>query len=136
MPPIDIHYAAVLAAAASNMVIGTLWYSKVLFGKQWMTLIGKTEEQIKKGNPAKAMAGTAVAAFVMAYVMAHMVDFTRATTMSGGLQAGFWLWLGFVATVGTNSVFFEGKSWKLYALNMGYYLVSLLVMGAILAVWA
>ena len=48
---------------------------------------------------------------------------------------GFWNWLGFVAPVTLGSVLWEGKSPKLWVLNNGYYLVSLIVMGVILALW-
>ncbi len=41
----------------------------------------------------------------------------------------------FVATVTLGSVLYEKRSFSLYALNNGYQLVSLVVMGAVLAVW-
>lgn len=50
-------------------------------------------------------------------------------------MAGFWNWLGFVAPVTLGAVLWEGKHWKLWFLNNGYYLVTLLLMGAVLALW-
>jgi hypothetical protein len=47
------------------------------------------------------------------------------------MAVGFWTWLGFVAVSTIGTVTFERKP----SLNNGYTLLSLLMMGAILAVW-
>ena len=78
----------------------------------------------------------AVASLLMAYVLLLFVNYTGATTALEGAQAGFWAWLGFIAPTQLAMVLWEGKSWSLYFLNVAYYLVSLVVMGIILAVWA
>jgi hypothetical protein len=130
---------AVIVAAVIPMVVGMLWYSPVLFAKKWMALIGKTEEEIKKEGPGKAYALSFIASIVMAYVMAHLVTysstFTGSTGIAAGLETGFWSWLGFVVTTNSASVLFEFKPRGLYFINMGYQLVSMLLMGALLGVW-
>ena len=99
--------------------------------------MGKSEaelEEMKKGAP-RAYALSFLGAVVMSYVLAHIADYTQVTTVAAGAQAGFWLWLGFVVTTNLASVVFEGRPTGLYLINAGYYLVTLVVMGAILAVW-
>lgn len=143
MPQVDINYLAVLVAAIMSMAIGSFWYSPKGFGKQWMALSGITPDKIEAAK-AKGMQKTYAIAFVgslvMSYVLAHALVFASAylqvSGMAAGLMAGFWNWLGFIAPVTLGSVLWEGKPWKLYVLNNAYYIVSLLVMGAILAVWA
>ncbi len=138
MPTVDINYLAVLVAALASYVLGALWYSPVLFGKLWMKLSNldpKNMDAAKKHMVRGYVLGF-VAALVMSYILAHWVDYAEATTISGGLQAGFWAWLGFVATVTLGSVLWENKPFKLYLLNNAYNLVSLLLMGALLAMWA
>ncbi len=133
----DINYLAVLVAAVASMVIGFLFYGP-LFGKFWIALMGFTKEQLDAGK-AKGMSKSYALGFlgslVTSYVLARFVAYTGAGGISGGLQTGFWAWLGFVATVALGSILWEGKSWKLYGLNMGYQFMNLLAMGAILAVW-
>jgi len=72
----------------------------------------------------------------MAYVLAHATVFGIAYTGIGGAVGGmlgaFYYWLGFAVPLTAGSYLWEGKSIKLWVLNAGYYLVSLLVMGAIL----
>ena len=137
MPTFEINYLAVLVSAVAGFVIGALWYS-VLFGKAWMKLSGmdkkKIEKEKKKGMAKSYAAGFAVLV-VMAFVLAHFVDMAEAATVLEGAQAGFWAWLGFVATIMLNKVLWEGKPFKLYLLDAAHYLVVLLAMGSILAVW-
>jgi hypothetical protein len=68
-------------------------------------------------------------------VLAHVIRFAGATTVLQGLAVGFFVWLGFVAVVTIGTVTFERKPIRLFLLNNGYLLLSLLAMGAILAVW-
>jgi len=136
MAEIIINYVAVLGAAIADMVLGFLWYG-LLFSKKWMELMKidlKKMEGMKKGM-GKKYAVTFISSLVMAFVLAHFVDFASAGTAMQGAQVGFWAWLGFIATQTLGSVLWEGKSEELYFLNNAYHLISLLVMGVILAVW-
>ena len=138
-PPVDINLAAVFGAAIASMVLGFLWYGP-LFGKQWMSLMGwkklsKAQMDKMKEAGKKSYALAFIGALVMSYVLAHFVDYTGAVTAVEGAQTGFWVWFGFVATVMLGMVLWEGKPWKLYYLNAAYQLVSLLVMGVLLAIW-
>ena len=36
----NINYMAVIVSAAANFLLGWLWYSPMLFGKQWMKMMG------------------------------------------------------------------------------------------------
>mgnify|MGYP001614354345 FL=1 len=139
LPQPDLNFWAVLVAALCNMVLGFSWYG-FLFGKAWMKEMGidklsKKETATMKEKDKKSMWMAAGAALLTTYVMSHFVDYLEAATVSEGLQLGFWLWLGFVAPIMLGIVLWEGKSWKLYAINVSYWLVVLLIMGSILAVW-
>ena len=139
VPVVDVNYIAVLVAAIVSMIIGALWFSPVLFGKMWMQLSGMTDKKLqeaKKKGIGKSYIIMFVATLVMGYVLAHAVQYTQAKTIMEGMQAGFWMWLGCIATVMVGMVLWDKKPVKLYLLLVAHYLVSLLVMGAILAVWS
>jgi hypothetical protein len=87
------------------------------------------------GAMAKTTVGSFIGAVVMSYVLALVVDWMGATTLGAGVAAGFWVWLGFVATVTLNSILYERRPVALYVLNNAYYLVALAVAGALFAVW-
>lgn len=134
MTQVDFNWTAIVVAALLNMVIGFLWYSKALFAKQWMKAIGKTEAELKAGGNNAAYGLTMIGAIVMATVLSCIVDYAGAFTAGEGAKLGFVVWIGFVATTYLSLKIFEGRSWELYWINTGYYLVSLVAMGAVLAV--
>lgn len=142
MIEVSINYWVILGAAVASMTLGALWYGP-LFGKQWIAYMGWTHEQLqamkKRGGMTKLYAIAFVGSLVMSFVLANAVVFvgvyTHATGIYAGLMAGFWGWLGFVAPVTLGAVLWEGKSWRLWILNNGYNLLSLLLMGTILAFW-
>ena len=131
----EINYWAVLVSAVVGFGIGSVWYMPRAFGSQWMALIGKTQADIKMSFNSTLFGKTFVATLIMVYILAHFVDYAGATTPGQGALTGWWLWLGFVATIMFINVLYENKPLKLWAINAGYQLVVLIVVGAILATW-
>ena len=138
---VPINYMAVLGGAVVSMVLGSLWYGP-LFGKAWIALSGMSEKQMamaKEKGMGSSYALMFVGSLVMSFVLAHALVFAsaylKADGISAGLTAGFWNWLGFIAPVTLSTVLWDKKPWKLWILNNGYHLTSLLLMGALLAVW-
>src|SRR5437899_2301190 len=140
MEAVPINYISVLIAAVVSMPLGFLWYGP-LFGKQWMKLSGMSKEKInaaKKSGKANMGYGLMfVGSLVMAYVLAHSLVFAssylKVTGVPAGVMAGFWSWLGFIGPVTMGSVLWDGKPWKLWLINNGYYIILLPLMGVILA---
>ncbi len=136
---ISINYLSVFIAAVAQMVVGFLWYGPV-FGKKWMELSGISPEKMKAGQSSgmgKSYAIMFIGSLLTSYILAHALIFAEAYLQVSGLSAGLMVgalnWLGFVAPVTVGAVLWEGKPWMLWVLNSGFYLFSLLVMGAILA---
>jgi ABC-type multidrug transport system permease subunit len=135
---VQVNYVAVLFAVVASMVVGFAWYSPVLFGKQWMKLMGLTKENMESAKKEMGkMYGisfviTIVTAFVLTHVMAMSENFFHYPRLQTGLISAFWMWLGFVMPVQVTDVLFGGRKWNLFAINTGYQLASLLAMGAVL----
>lgn len=136
---IAINYWAVIVAAIVNIVLGFIWYGPLL-GKPWMKLSGinvdtKPSSKVMTMNMIIMIIGS----FLMAWVLDHALIFGNAylqtSGVSAGLMVGFFNWLGFVAPITIGSVLWENKSWSLWFINAGYYLVSFCLMGVILAAW-
>jgi len=138
LPAIDLNYWAVLVSAVASMVIGALWYSPILFGNIWMNLMKIDPKNIDKMKD-KGMGKYYFTAFngslIMSFVLAVLVDYAGAVTVSDALMLGFLIWLGFSVTVLLNSVLWEGKPVKVYLINIFQLLVSLLIMSTILTLW-
>jgi uncharacterized protein DUF1761 len=134
MKDIPINFLALLVAAVVKLVVGAIWYAPPVFGKHWLALSGVSEAQMKAGL-ARAMAVDFVASLVMAFVLVHAVVYAGAATAGQGAIVGFFNWLGFVAAVTLAQVVYEQRPFRLFLINNGALLISLLIMGAILAVW-
>lgn len=134
----EVNYLAVLVSAVIMMAIGAFWYSPAGFGKTWAALMGWTSpEKIKamQQGATKSYIGGFIGALLTSYVLAQFVFLAGATTIVTGATVGFWAWLGFIATTQLGAILWENKPSKLFALNTGYSFVTLLIAGAILALW-
>lgn len=132
-----INWWAVIVAGVAQWLIGWVWYGH-LFKKQWLALSGINQDpaKMKEGMP-KAMIGGLTSGIVMGAVLAmilRVIPVDQLTTSYVVILAAV-LWLGFIATTMINSFLYEQKPFTLFAINSSYYLVSLIVMGLILAAW-
>jgi hypothetical protein len=158
----EINFLALLAAAASTLVIGFIWYNPKVFGTIWMKESGTTEDKMKEANMALIFGMAVFYAFLMAMVLqfltihqwgaigmiggdaanakpsftAFMNDYgTAFRTFKHGMLHGFISGL-FLALpiVGTNALF-ERRSWKYTLISGGYWIVCFMVMGGIICAW-
>jgi hypothetical protein len=136
MASIQVNIIAVLVCAMISFLLGGLWYSPLLFAKKWVSLLGKTpEELMQASNPI--MYGIAfLTGTVTCLAMAYVVQYAGASTLSTGAEIGVMCWFGFAgATSYNNQVNFVQKPRALWAIDSGYNLASFVISGAILAVW-
>lgn len=133
MENVNINFVAVIAAALSMFLIGGVWYSPILFGKQWLKEMGKDESFLDTGNPKVIFGGSFVLALIMAFNLAGFVSSYQSWTwgLIGGVLAG----LGWVALSIGVIYLFERRSIKMFLINAGYMVISYSVMGLILGLW-
>ena len=133
-----IKYLAVLVATLVHYILGGLWYSPLLFGNKFLQFINWPPDKVTEmGNQShvKELLIAFVMSLVMVYILAHFVQYTKATTAMGGIQTAFWLWLGFVVTTQAATVIFEQRHLGLYLLNVSYQLVGISLAAVIMAKW-
>jgi len=99
----------------------------------WRKEMGIMEGSSMAGM-GKTLIGGFVATLVLVYVLALSINAHSITTTAGALTLAFWIWLGFIATVMSNMIWYEKKSWTLYCINVFHYLVAILVAAAVL-IW-
>ncbi|MEQ8242359.1 DUF1761 domain-containing protein [Fulvivirga sp.] len=127
----SINWLAIVVATLLTFVLGAIWYGP-LFGKRWMAENGFTEEDLKNANMAKIY-GTA---FVLEFIMTvNLAFFLNGLSVQEGLMYGFATGFGWVAmAIGVNYLFAR-KSMMLWFIDGFYFVVSFLIMGAILTAW-
>jgi hypothetical protein len=136
---VPINYWALLIGVVVNVILGSLWYGP-LFRKPWMEMSGITMESINQNKKMSVgmsygimMLGSIIMAYVLWHALVFASYFTKTTGVPAGLMVGVWNWLGFIAPATLGIVLWEGKPWKLWMINAGYYLVALCLMGVIFA---
>lgn len=136
---IEVNYTAVLLAAVVSMIVGAVWY--VLFGKLLQKIRPlSAAEQLEFKKQMKVTFGVGfLLTLLMSEVLFHFVAMTQSITHLGLVQSGlataFFIYLGFVMPVQATHIIFGnygklGKKFKLFAINTGGQLVSLLAMAA------
>ena len=126
---------ALLIAAAARMVIGMLWYSRLLFGKKWMTLIGKTQSEMNKEGATKMYLLEAGASLLIAYVLERVLVAFQVKTIAEAVLTALWLGVAFMMMGSLGDYLFLKRPKALYFINNGYQVVSLIAMAIILVKW-
>ncbi len=129
----EVNIWAIIVSAILCMAIGTLWYSPLLFGKLWLSLTGNKEPDMK--DAPKIYLGAFINSLVMSFILATLIYWIGANTWRDGALVGFLVWLGFNATAHFSGVLWEKKPIKLCLLHTANMLITLLVIGALLAWW-
>lgn len=135
---IQVSIIGVILAAVSAIIIGSAWYSPPLFGKSWMKLIGTTDQEMKrKMGPAAFVLFVAalLTAFMLALFMGYMHSFTGSSWMTAGINTALLAWAGFALTTIFAHGVFDPRGKKVLYINAANRLVTLLVMGVILALF-
>jgi hypothetical protein len=128
----------ILVASIVAFGIGALWYSPILFGKEWMALMKIKESDVaaaKEGGMAKLYLAQFVMTLVSFGVLAFLLANTASRTAGDGIFMGLIVWVGFVLPTGVSSLLWEKRPLKLVLINTLSVLVNLLVGGAIVGAW-
>jgi hypothetical protein len=131
-----INYLAVLIAAVAGWVAGAVWY--MAFAKPWMAAVGTTREQIEASRTRPGASLPFVFAFaacvIMAWVLAGLIGHLGLgqVTLRNGVISGLFCWLGFVITTMLVNNSFARRSRMLLLIDGGFWLVVLVLMGAII----
>ncbi len=140
---LKINFLAILVAMVVNFILGFIWFTP-LFGKAWGKEMG-FHSDVKPDNSVmlKGMAFSLIGNLLFAGVLAHNIaawQFVPGVKdmgpFSNALTAAFFTWLGFYLPGELGATVWEQHSWKLFGINTGYHLASLLVVASILTYWS
>ena len=133
----SLNYLAIIVGIIINQVLGAAWYRT--WGKPWMADVGITMEDVE------AMKGTSqqwlpfvvaiASALVFTFVLALLIQGMGADGAVDGLILGLLVAVGFIVTAFATTYSFEGRSLRLFLINIGYPLISYAVIGILLAAW-
>ena len=117
---IGIILAAVCAFAASS-----LWYSPVLFGKQFLALSGVAASATPDGLK---IAAEILRNLLLAFVISGLLARQEANRLRAALGLAAILWLGFPFTLLSGSVLWQNVPTELGLIHCGDWLLKILLM--------
>jgi hypothetical protein len=124
----NINFLGAIAGAVSAMVLGAIWYSPWMFAGRWQALIGKSDEELT--NPVVAMLLAAVMFILMGAGMSWIIP--DDSSIGVGLMWGFIAFWAFALPTTIINGVFERRPWALMAIFLGYMLISILAMAALI----
>jgi hypothetical protein len=135
MPTVRHNPAAIAVATLIYFFLGPAWFT--LFLNPWLTGTGRTMAELKaSGAPlwlgyVVALVMTAILAIALSWV----IQATGPQTAARGATIAAALWFGFVFTTWATEYAFEARGIPILAINTGYALVGMLLMGLVLGGW-
>ena len=133
---LGMYAGGILNAAMFYALFGFLWYG-VFFRIPYMKWRYPDDE---KRPPwivysLRVFIVHIILGVIISMVLGIFIRFIYAMTFIEGAEAGVWVWAGFVFTLGLRRLIFDKYPFRLFLINGGNALISLTVMGGVLAVW-
>ena len=135
MSNIRLNWIAILVAAIAAFIFEALWFS--VFMKEWLAGIGRTMEWLVASglNPSIQYAVAILCSIVTATVLSICIQASGKQTAARGVLCAVVLWAGFIVTSWAKAYIFEVRGFEIYFIYTGYYLIELVLMGAIVGAW-
>lgn len=134
MHHLHFNYLALLVSALILWFLGAFWYSPIAFAKPWIAIIGRKSGEKPKGL-AVGMIASLIGDLLVAFILCHFVAWSHSDTFAAGAFVGFISWVGFVVGPLYPQSVYEGRPFAYFAINSGYWLVGLVIVGGLLAAW-
>ncbi len=135
MSNIRLNWVAILVAAIASFIFEALWFS--VFMNEWLAGIGRTREWLVGTglNPAVQYATAIICSIIVAAVLSICIQATGKQTARRGILCAVVIWFGFIATSWAKAYIFEVRTFQIYFIYTGYYLIELMLIGAIVGAW-
>ena len=132
---IQQNYLAIVVAAIACFLFEAAWYSYFL--QAWIDGIGRTREWLMASGVSPNIQYTTalVCAAIIAAAISSVTQLTGPQTALRGMRVASLMWLSCVMTTWATEYVFEVRTYKLFAINTGFWLVGMLLMGAIVGGW-
>jgi len=130
-----VNLLSVVLAAVLGWLFGALWFQPFAFGPTWQSLLLTSAEDRKKGQ-TKALVSTLVIYLVIAYGLALYLKALHLSGAADGALQGFLIGAFFTATNGGVMTLFRAEPFTLFFIEYGGQVVTMVLMGAIVGIWA
>jgi hypothetical protein len=132
----QVNWLAVLVATLAYFMLGALWYSKILFGAKWASLVklDMNNPDLKKGM-GKMMAGSFVLMLIVCTGLALLIVKFDFIGLGAGIRMGMLTGLCFATTAVSITYIYENKPSGLYLITNGYHVLGHVIAAIIIVLW-
>ena len=130
MSNIRLNWVAILVAAIASFLFEALWFS--VFMNEWLAGIGRTREWLTTATgvtPAVQYAVAILCSVIAAAILSICIQASGEHTARRGILCAAVIWFGFIATSWAKAYIFEVRTFQIFAIYTGYYLIDLILMG-------
>jgi len=134
-PRVRNNYLAIAVAAVASILFLAIYYT--VFLDVWLNGIGRDRVWLA-GNGASQLlqsAAAMLAGILLATLISCLTQLTGAQTAVRGMKVAAALWIGCVLPIGATETVFEVRSYSVFALNLVFWFLAMLLMGAIVGAW-
>lgn len=134
MTHFDVNWIAILLAMVASMTLGMGWY--MWLAKQWMSALGKTEEEIRASSSVTPFIWAAGCQLVIAYFIAMLTPTLMETVnVYNAVIVGAHMWFGFIMTAMIINHRYQDHKWSLTIIDGGYMLGVVIVQGIVIGLF-
>jgi len=143
----EINILPIIVAALIPNIIGAIYYGP-LFGKSWLSSMGKTADDMKGRNEALIYGSALLLSIIIAFFLNWILQmghkdvneagelfFASHKTFQHGALHGMMLCFAFVMPVIVSLGLFQKTAAKNILLNVGFWFLCFAIMGGIIDVW-
>ena len=125
----------VLAAGLVPFLVGAFWYHPRVFGSQWMRLKHITPEMAERSSrlALHSTATMVILGIIASLIMSRVLTALEIDMLGGAVLTAFSIWIAFVVPATINRVLWDHIAFRLYLIESGQWLVSLIIMAIVLA---
>ena len=131
-----VNHLAIAIAAIMAWLASAAWYMSL--SRHYTAALGKTPQQMAEDRKKTgaflpyvyALVANVIVAWMLAGLLAHLG--VGQVTLRNGIVSAVFLWFGFVLTTMTVNYSFSGRDRRLLFIDLGNWLIVLLVIGAVI----
>ncbi len=128
-----MNWLAIVVSAFVYFIIGAIWYSNVLFAKEWVKQSGVTMGG-GKSMPVMPMIGQFIGSLIYTIGIAATIKLMNGSGALTGLATGLFVTVLFALPINLSTWFFKSKP-VLFFIEWGYQGIGAVIIGIILGIW-
>jgi hypothetical protein len=134
-PRVRHNYLAIAVAAVASIFLLAAYYT--IFLDVWLQGIGRNRVWLAANGISQLLqsATAMLAAGLLAAFISSLTQLTGAQTAARGMKVAASVWLGCALPILATQTVFEARGYSGFALNLGFWLLAMLAMGAIVGGW-